>query len=228
MQPGLSLLRAGEPRFVEMFEQAHVADRVQRHAAGQHQPVGAGGAQQMIDDMDHRILEHQLRRRRLVETILGVRPMVDVLDAQHRVRIPQLIGFQGLAEKFEQRALVRVFERVALPVRHGAIEFYRAIGAEIQHVFQASVIRIGRAVHVAPGRGAHIAALAGQPGPAALGRRDHAVEGAERIEHAVIAGEAAHRAVLGCIQRDRPPVAGAVEHCDGDGLAGIGKWRCRE
>ena len=58
----------------------------------------------MIDDMDHRILEHQLRRRRLVETILRVRPMVDILDAQHRVRIPQLIGFQGFAEEFEQRA----------------------------------------------------------------------------------------------------------------------------
>ncbi len=59
-------------------------------------------------------------------------------------------------------------------------------------------------------------------------RRDHAVEGAERIEHAVIAGEAAHRAVLGCIQRDRTPVAGAVEHRDGDGLVRIGERRCRE
>ena len=69
-----------------MFEQPHVAERVQRHAAGQHQPVAAGGAEQMIDDMDHGVFEHQLRRRRLVEAILGVGPVLDVLDAQHRVR----------------------------------------------------------------------------------------------------------------------------------------------
>ena len=66
----------------------------------------------------------------------------------------------------------------------------------MQHLFQPRVIGIAGAVHVAPGGGAHVAALAGQPGPAALGRRDHAVEGAERVEHAVVAIELAHRAVL--------------------------------
>ena len=70
MQARLALLRAREPGLVEMFEQPHVADRVQRHAAGQHQPVRAGRAQQMIDDMDHGVLEHQLRRGGLVEAIL--------------------------------------------------------------------------------------------------------------------------------------------------------------
>ena len=89
-----------------MFEQAHVADRIQRDAAGQHQPVCAGGAQQMIHHMDHRVLEHQLRRGRLVEAILGVRPVMDVLDPQHRVGIPELIGFQGFAEDIDQRGLV--------------------------------------------------------------------------------------------------------------------------
>ena len=42
MQAGLALLGVLEPRFVEMLEQPHIADRVQRHAAGEHQPVGAG------------------------------------------------------------------------------------------------------------------------------------------------------------------------------------------
>ena len=78
-----------------MFEQPHIADRVQRHAAGQHQPGRAGRAQQMIDDMDHGVLEHQLRRGRLVEAILGVGPVMDVLDAQHRVGIPELSGVSG-------------------------------------------------------------------------------------------------------------------------------------
>jgi len=63
--------------------------------------------------MDHRVLEHQLRRRRLVETILGVRAMVDVLDTQHRVRIPQLIGFKGSPRSSSSGRFVRLFERVA-------------------------------------------------------------------------------------------------------------------
>ena len=93
MQASLALLGALEPGFVEMFEQPHVADRVQRDAAGQHQPVRAGRAQQMIDHMDHGVLEHQLGRGGLVEAIRGVGPMLDVLDPQHRVGIPQLIRF---------------------------------------------------------------------------------------------------------------------------------------
>ena len=97
-----------EPRLVEMFEQPHVADRVQRHAAGQHQPVRAGCAQQMIDDMDHRVLEHQLRRGRLVEAVLGVGAVMDILDAQHRVGIPELVGLERLAEDVDQRGLVGI------------------------------------------------------------------------------------------------------------------------
>ena len=82
-----------EPGLVKVFEQPHVADRVQRHAAGQHQTVCAGCAQQMIHDVDHGILEHQLRGGRLVEPVLGVGPVLDILDAQHRVGIPELLGF---------------------------------------------------------------------------------------------------------------------------------------
>ena len=91
MQAGLAPLVFLEPRLVEMFEQPHIADRVQRDATGQHQAMCAGRAQQMIHDMDHRILEHQLRRGRLVEPVLCVGPVLDVLDAQHRVGIPQLL-----------------------------------------------------------------------------------------------------------------------------------------
>ena len=69
--------------------------------------------------------------------------------------------------------------RIAMPVRHGAIEPDLAIVAEMQHRLQPRVIRIAGAVHVAPGGGAHVAAFAGEPGPAALGRGEHAVEHAE-------------------------------------------------
>src|SRR3954464_103936 len=43
MQPRFASLVLFEPGFVKMLEQPHVADRVQRNAAGQHQPVCAGG-----------------------------------------------------------------------------------------------------------------------------------------------------------------------------------------
>ena len=100
-----------EPRLVEMFEQPHVADRIERDPAGEHKPVRAGQAQEMIDHMDHRILEHQLRRGRLVETIFGVGPMMDVLDPQHGVRIPELIGFERLSENRDQRRMVGIVIR---------------------------------------------------------------------------------------------------------------------
>ena len=86
-----------------MFEQAHVADRVERHAAGQHQAVRAGRAEQMIHHMDHRVLEHELGGGGLVEAILRVGPMLDVLDAEHGIGIPELIGPQRLAEDVDQR-----------------------------------------------------------------------------------------------------------------------------
>ena len=226
MQARLALLVLREPGLIEMLEQPHVADRVQRHAAGQHQPARAGDAQQVIDDMDHGVLEHQLRRGGLVEAVLGVGPVMDVLDAQHRVGIPELLGLERLAEDIDQRLLVGMIEGVAVPVGHRAIEPDLAVVAEMQHVLQPRVIGIGRAVHVAPGGGAHVAAFAGEPGPAALGRGDHAVEHAERIEHAVVAVELAHRAVLGDIERDRALIAGAVEHRDRDRLAVVGKGRC--
>ena len=88
MQPCLAVLVLFEPCLIEMFEQPHVADRVQRDAAGQHQPVCAGRAQEVIDDMDHRVFQHQLRRGGLVEAVLGVGAVLDVLDAEHRIRIP--------------------------------------------------------------------------------------------------------------------------------------------
>ena len=121
-----------------------------------------------------------------------------------------------------------MIERVAIPVGDGAIEPDFAAAAEMQNLLEPRIIGIAGAIHVAPGGGAHVAAFAGQPGPAALRRRDHAVEGAERVEHAVVAIEPPHRAILGDVERDRSAVAGAVEHGDGDGLAIIGERRGRK
>ena len=225
MQPGPAVLRACKPGFVEMLQEPHVADGIQRHAAREHQPVGACRAQQMIDHMDHRVLEHQLRRGRLVEPFAGVGPVMDVLDAQYRVGIPELIGFQRLAENLDQRRKVGIVMGIAAPVGHRAVEPDLAVGAEIQNLAQPCVIGIAGAVHVAPGSSPHVAALARQPGPAALGRGDHAVERADRVEHAVIAVERVHRAVLHDVERDRTLVAGAVDHRDGNGVAVVGEGR---
>ena len=120
MQPRFSSLVLFEPGLVEMLEQPHVADRVQRDAAGQYQPVRAGRAQEMVDDMDHRVFQHQLRRSRLVETILGIGAVLDVLDAQHRIRIPQLLRLERLAEDVDQRrrvGIVRGIDRTSSPSR---------------------------------------------------------------------------------------------------------------
>ena len=65
--------------------------------------LGAGCAQQMVDDMDQRVLEHELGRRGLVEAIPGVGPVMDILDPQHRIGIPQLLGLERLAEDLDQR-----------------------------------------------------------------------------------------------------------------------------
>ncbi len=179
----------------------------------------------MIDDMDHGVLEHELRRRGLVEAVPGVGPVMDILDPQYRVRIPQLLRLERFAENLDQRRVIGIVIGIAAPVGHRAVQLDLAVRAEMQNLSQPRIIGVGRAVHVAPGRGAHVAPLARQPGPAALGRRDHAVESAERVEHAVIAIEFSHFAILGDVKRNRPLVAGAVDDGDGHGLAAVGKRR---
>src|SRR6185312_7482183 len=106
-------------------------------------------------------------------------PMVDILDAQHRVGVPELFGHQRLAEYLDERGLVGIVKGLAIPVGHRAVELYLAAVAEMQDVFQSPIIWVARAIHISPGRGAHVTALAGKDVPAALGRGDHAVEGAE-------------------------------------------------
>src|SRR6266481_7886863 len=100
-----------------------------------------------------------------------------------------------------------MIEGVGVPIGHRAVEPDFATLAEMQNLLQSRVIGIAGPVHVAPRGGPHVAALARQPGPAPLGRRDCAVECAERVEYAVIAVEAAHRSVFGDIERDRTLIA---------------------
>ena len=95
-------------------------------------------------------------------------------------------------------------------------------------MLQPRIVGIAGAIHVAPCGGTHVAALAGEPRPAALGRRHHAVIHAERIEHAVVAVQQAHCAALDGIERDRAEVTCTVEHGDRNRLSVIGKGRGRE
>src|SRR5271170_5076107 len=119
--------------------------------------------------MDHRILENQLRRGCLVEAILGVGTVLDILDPQHGVGIPELSGLERFTKNIDQRALVRMVEWVAIPVRQSPVEPDFAVSAELQYLLEPGVIGIAGAVHVAPSGRAHVPALAGEPGPAALG-----------------------------------------------------------
>ena len=89
LQSRVALLRVGEPGIIEMFEQPTIPTAFSATPPVRHQPTSAGGAQQMIDDMDHRVLEHQLGRGGLVEAVSGVGTVMDVLDPQHRIRIPR-------------------------------------------------------------------------------------------------------------------------------------------
>ena len=87
---------------VEMLEEPHAGDGVERGAAGQHQLVAAGQADQMVDDVNERILEHHLGGGGLVEPFLGVLLVADIFDAQHRVGIPHILERDRLAEDADQ------------------------------------------------------------------------------------------------------------------------------
>ena len=212
MQPRLLAQFAPVEAFVELLQQTHVAERIQSDAAGQHQPVAAVRADEMVDDVHQRIFEHHLRRRRLVEPLLRILAVLDVFDAQHRVRVPHVLEPDRLAQDADQLSGVRMMQNVARPIGEIAVDVDAALGLQTEDRFERGVVRIGLAVAVAVGGGAHVAAFAREPGPAALRRRDHRVEDAERVEHAVIAIELAHAAALAQIKRDRPHVAEPVEH----------------
>ncbi len=166
----------------------------------------------MVDDMHERVLEHHLRRRRLVEAALRILAVRDVLDAQHRVRVPHVFLRDRLAENLLERGGVGLAQDVARPVGEVAVDEDLAVRPQAEDFLQRLVIGVGAAVIVAIGGGAHVAALARQPGPAALRRGDHRVENAERVEHAVVGVEQLHAAVLDHIERDGAHVAEAIEH----------------
>ena len=87
-----------------------------------------------------------------------------------------------------------------------------AVLLQQEDISERRIIGIAAAVVVAIGGGAHVAAFARQPSPAALRRGDHRVIEAERVEDAVIAIAPRHAAVLAHIERNRAGVAEPVDH----------------
>ncbi len=154
---------------VEVLKQTHIAERVEPDAAGQHQFVAAGCDDQMRDDVHERVLEHHLRGGGNVEARLRRLPVRDVLDAQHGVRVPHVGKRDRLADDCLERFGIGFTQNVARPIGQIAVDEDAALGREPEDIFQRGVIRIALAVIVAIGGGAHVAALARQPGPAALG-----------------------------------------------------------
>ena len=86
-----------------MVHQPHVGDRIQRRAAGQHEFVTAGGADQMADDMEQRVLEHELRRGGFVEPLLRVDRFTTDIDPHDRIRVPHLLRRDRWPKNLEQR-----------------------------------------------------------------------------------------------------------------------------
>ena len=204
---------------VETVEHAHIAERVEPDAAGEDQPVDASRADDVLDHVEQRILEHELRRGCLVDALLRRRAVSDIVDAEHGVGIPHVLECDRRAENACERGRIGIVEQAAVPVGEGSVELYRAVLAEDEDVLQLRVIRIGSAVAVAVGGRAHVAAFARQPGPAALGRTDDRVEDAEAIEQAVVAEHALHAGAavgvaVAAVERDRAHIAEAVEHAN--------------
>ena len=166
----------------------------------------------MLDDVHQCVFEHHLRRRRLVEPLLRIVLVADVLDAQHSVRVPHIRRRDRLAQDGDQFGSIGLVQNIAWPIGEVAVERDAALRLQAEDRFERRVIGIGVSVAIAIGGGAHVAAFARQPGPAALGRGDHGVENAERVEHAVIVIDLAHATAFAQIERDGAAVAEAVEH----------------
>jgi hypothetical protein len=101
-----------------------------------------------------------------------------------------------------------------MPIRQCTIELDVSTGRKLEEPPQLRIEAVRSAVHVAIGRRAHIAALAGEHRPAALRRADHGVIGAERIEEAVIVAHLVQHAARADVMRDRGEIARAVDDQD--------------
>ena len=211
----------------ELIHQPHVGDRIQCCAAGEHEPLASGGADQVADDVEQRVFEHELRRGCLVETILVVNRGRGDFDAHHRIGIPHGIERNWRTEDIVQRLGVGLRLQAARPVGERAVQPHRAVVFESEHVAKPAVIAIGPAVAVAPGGGAHVATLAAEDRPAALGRADHAVEAAERIEDVAIAVHQRDACAARQVERDGAIVADAIEHADHHRFVTAGERRHR-
>ncbi len=211
----------------EAIHQPHVGDRIQCRAAGEHEPPASGRADQVTDDVEQRVFEHELRCGRLVETFLVVDRGRGDIDAHHRIGVPHGIERNRRTEDVMQRLGVGFRLQAARPVRQRAVQPHRAVVFEAEHVAQPAVIAIGQPVAVAPRGAAHVATLAAEDRPAALGRADHAVEAAERIEDVAIAVHQRDVRAARQVKRDGAIVADAVEHADHHRFVAAGERRHR-
>ena len=144
-----------------------------------------------------------------------MRLMPDVLHAQDRIGVPPVPWLDRSAEDFDQFRRIGTAEGT-VPVGQRAVEPNEAVRFETEDVAQPRVIGVARAVHVPVAGRPHVAALAAQKGPAALGRADDAVKPADRIEEAAIMSDEAHGSADAEVKRDGGAIPGAVAHDDHD------------
>jgi hypothetical protein len=128
--------------------------------------------------------------------------------------IPHFRKRDRRTQDIQKRRGVGTHLQAARPVGQGAVEPHRAVVGEMEQLAQLAIERIGQPLAVAPCRRAHVAALAAEDRPAALGRTEHAVEPAERIKNVAVAIDQRQSARPRNVKRDRSVVADAVEHAD--------------
>ncbi len=176
----------------------------------------------MVDDVEQRILEHQLRRRGLVEAFRRARGLAVGVHLQHGVRVPHGFERDRRPQDRGQRRGIGFGLQAPRPVRQGAVQLHFPVRGEVKYLPQASIIRICRSLAVAPGDGSHEPAFAAENRPTALRGADHAVKAAQGLEDVPVAIEQFQRASAGEIDRDGAIVAEAVDHGDQDRL---GRYR---
>ena len=154
--------------------------------------------------------------------------MADVFDAKNGIRIPHVFFGDRRAEDPDELGRVGFGEEIAWPVRERPVQIDLSVRLQAENILQLGIEGVGSPIGIAVRGSAHIAPFAAEQRPAALGRADHPVIGPQRVEHAAVAAQLAHRSALGDIERNRAQVAGAVEHGDHDRRFAAGEGRHTE
>ena len=141
---------------------------------------------------------------------------MDILDPQYRVRIPQLLRLERFAENLDQRCVIGIVIGIAAPVGHRAVQLISAVRAEMQNAFSASNNRDSSRGSCRPRpRRRMLAPFARQRRSSRPGSTRSRCRKRRASRTRCHCNRVSHFAILGDVKRNRPLVAGSVDHGDG-------------